>query len=129
MFEFNKDTFEIRMHQGDTGSFWVSATRSSGEDFGENDRALFTVTDPTSGENVIEREYALDDDDNLGNGVIHVELHNGDTDHLAAGIYDTEIRYVINPYRSGGKITDGDIVRTPAILKSTLTLMSVNREV
>jgi hypothetical protein len=77
---------------------------------------------------VIEREYALDDE-TLGNGVIRIEYKNADTDDLPPGQYSTEIRYIISPYRTDGKIVDGDVVRTPAILKSTLTLIGVIREV
>lgn len=115
------------MHCGDTGSYRVAAARSSGEPFGADDRALYTVTGQ-DGKNVIEREYRLDDE-TMGNGVIRIEFHNDDTDDLPAGQYQTEIRYVITPYREDGKIIDGDIVRTPIALKSTLTLLGVIREV
>lgn len=126
MFEMNGAA--VTMHCGDTGSYRVAAARSSGEPFGADDRALFTVRN-ASGENVIEREYVLDDDEVLGNGVIRIEYKNADTDDLAPGQYSTEIRYIINPYRENGKIVDGDVVRTPAVLKSTLTLIGVIREV
>lgn len=130
MFSVDKTTGAVTMHCGDTGAYKVAATRSSGDDFGENDVALYTVREPNTGEAVIEREYALDDDEGLGNGVILIQFHNADTDHLSPGIYSTEIRYVINPYRdSSGKVIDGDIVRTPPEMQSTLQLLGVIREV
>ena len=110
------------MHKGDTGAYYVNLSRSSGEAFGENDRALYTVK---QGVNIIiEREYALNDE-TLGNGRFLVAFRNSDTDTLAAGSYSTEIRVVINPIRSDGKIVDGDVVRTITASKSTLTILDV----
>lgn len=127
MFEVNPTNAAVTMHCGDTGSYRVAASRSSGEPFDAVDRALYTVQD-SAGKNVIEREYALDDE-TLGNGVIRIEFHNSDTDTLPPGQYNTEIRYFIGPYRVDGEIKDGNVVRTPIVLKSTLTLLSVLREV
>lgn len=127
MFEVNKETAAVTMHCGDTGSYAVAATRSSGDPFGADDRALFTVQD-ASGKIVIQREYRLDDAE-LGNGVILIEYHNPDTDQLPPGTYNTELRYIIHPYRTDGTIVNGDVVRTPPVLQSTLVLRAVYGEV
>lgn len=127
MFEVNRDTAAITMHQGDTGAVLYTATRSSGEPFGEDDVALYTVVDPY-GQIVIQRTYGLADAE-LGNGKFMVQFHNADTDHRPAGTYKTEVRYIINPYGSGAKPEDGDIVRTPPKLQSTLTILPVYGEV
>ena len=122
MFVIDPNNSAITMHKGDTGAYYVNLTRSSGEAFGENDRALYTVK---QGANIIiEREYALNDD-TLGNGRFLIAFRNSDTDTLAAGSYSTEIRVVINPIRSDGKIVDGDVVRTITASKSTLTILDV----
>jgi len=122
MFVIGPNNSAITMHKGDTGAYYVNLSRSSGEAFGENDRALYTVK---QGVNIIiEREYALNDE-TLGNGRFLVAFRNSDTDTLAAGSYSTEIRVVINPIRSDGKIVDGDVVRTITASKSTLTILDV----
>lgn len=122
MFVIDPNNSAITMHKGDTGAYYVNLTRSSGEAFGENDRALYTVK---QGVNIIiEREYALNDE-TLGNGRFLIAFRNSDTDTLAAGSYSTEIRVVINPIRSDGKIVDGDVVRTITASKSTLTILDV----
>lgn len=126
MFVIDPNNSAITMHKGDTGAYYVNLSRSSGEAFGENDRALYTVK---QGANIIiEREYALDDE-TLGNGRFLIAFRNSDTDTLAAGSYSTEIRVVINPIRSDGKIVDGDVVRTITASKSTLTILDVLKEV
>jgi hypothetical protein len=126
MFVIDPNNSAITMHKGDTGAYYVNLTRSSGEAFGENDRALYTIK---QGANIIiEREYALNDE-TLGNGRFLIAFRNSDTDTLAAGSYSTEIRVVINPIRSDGKIVDGDVVRTITASKSTLTILDVLKEV
>lgn len=126
MFVIDPNNSAITMHKGDTGAYYVNLTRSSGESFGENDRALYTIK---QGANIIiEREYALNDE-TLGNGRFLIAFRNSDTDTLAAGSYSTEIRVVINPIRSDGKIVDGDVVRTITASKSTLTILDVLKEV
>lgn len=126
LFQINTANGAVTMHVGDTGSYTVTAARASGTAFTNDDRALYTVTS-SLGAKVIERIYELNTE--LGNGKILIEFHNSDTDQLAPGVYNTEIRYIINPDWDGQKIVDGDIVRTPAILKSTLTLQGVIGEV
>lgn len=127
MFEFNPENSQITMHRGDTGAYKVSLTRSSGEPFSEGDVALYTVK---QGSNIlIDREYALNDDEGVGNGSFIVAFRNSDTDTWADGIYNTELRVVINPIRSGGQVVDGDVVRTITRSKSTLTILSVQKEV
>lgn len=131
MFSINEHG-AITMHQGDTGAFLGKVAREDGEDFGEGDVALYTVRNG-SGENLIEREYALDDDEGLGNGRFLVVFHNSDTDdpeRWPVGTYQTEVRIVVNPYRdSAGKVVDGDIVRVPENGQNTLTIQDVYRKV
>lgn len=96
-FEINKDNSAISMHRGDTGAFSVTLKRTSGEAFGPNDRAIYTIKSGSTTK--IEREYALDDE-TLGNGKFIVGFRNSDTDTWAAGPYTTEIRVAINPIRN-----------------------------
>lgn len=122
----------ITMHRGDTGAFLGRASREDGEDFVTGDVALFTVRNG-AGANLIEREYALDDDEGLGNGRFLVVFHNYDTDDpelWPAGTYQTEMRVVVHPYRdANGVIIDGDIVRVPENGQSTLVIEEVYRKV
>lgn len=111
MFRVNYETGEIVMNVGDTGSFEVKGERDDLTPWTDDDRAVFTVRN-AAGENVITRVYGLNDEE-LGNGVILIEFHNGDTDDLDPGSYSWELRFVVNPYYDGETIVDGDIVRTP----------------
>ena len=97
MFEINKDTSAVTMHRGDTGAYYANLRRKSGEDFGENDRAIYTVKNGATV--MIEREFKLDDE-NLGNGKILIAFRNSDTDTWPGGTYTTEIRVAINPKRN-----------------------------
>lgn len=128
MFQIDPNNSAITMHRGDTGAYWVTLTRSSGDPFGEDDRAIYTVK--SGAEILIEREYALDDDEGAGNGKFLVAFRNSDTDTWAAGQYQTEIRVAINPIRdSSGKIADGDTIRTITASKSSITIMDVLKEI
>lgn len=113
MFEVDEETGAIEMNVGDTGAFEVEGTRDDDVAWTEDDRAVFTVKNG-AGEIVIERVYRLDDEE-LGNGVVLVQLHNADTDSLDPGAYTWEMRYIVRPYWDGGRIVDGNIVRTPGI--------------
>lgn len=119
---FYIDNYTIHLSIGDTASFTVSAT---GYTFQTDDRALLTIKDQ-SGKVVFEKAYSLTT--NLGNGKFLVELHNEDTDSLAAGNYKWDVRYVIHPYYSDGRIVDGDQVITP-MSPQQLILMTVAGEV
>ena len=132
MFQVNNATGAIVMNVGDTGSIEVHATRSDSEDWGEDDRAVFTVRNG-AGQNIITRIYHLDDAE-LGNGVVLIQFHNDDTDDLDPGVYSWELRYVVNPYYdSNGNIVDGDIVRTPGVLGDgepmSITLKAVQAKI
>ena len=130
MFEFNPENSQVTMHRGDTGAYKVTLTRSSGKPFGENDGALYTVKQGSN--TLIDREYALNDDDGVGNGSFIIAFRNSDTDTWADGTYNTEIRVAINPIRnpaSTGPVVDGDVVRTITRSKSTLTILSVQKEI
>ena len=113
MFAVDAATGAIEMNVGDTGAFEVAGTRDDGDAWTEDDRAVFTVKNG-AGEIVIERIYRLDDEE-LGNGVVLVQLHNADTDSLDPGAYTWEMRWIVRPYWDGGRIVDGDVVRTPGI--------------
>lgn len=137
MFNVDLETMEITMHRGDTGAFKVSATRESGTAWTSADRALLTID--KDGTPVIQRFYRLDTA--LGNGKIQIEFHNDDTDTLENGQYNTELRYIINPYWDGtapvndvtdalavdASIVGGDIVRT--VIQSTLKIDDIYGEV
>ena len=114
MFRVDEETGLIEMNVGDTGAFEIAGERTDGVAFTADDRAVFTVRN-AAGQIVIERIYALDNQE-LGNGVALVQLHNNDTDELDPGAYTWEVRFVVHPYYDeNGQIVDGDIVRTPGI--------------
>jgi len=94
------ETGNIRMNQGDTGSFKVKCSRSSGESWPDTARMLYTITNGT-GEIVMQRIYRLDDQWGLGDGVVLIEFHNDDTDQWPAGDYLTERRYDLTPIWDG----------------------------
>ena len=125
--EINPDNSAITMHRGDTGAYYVTLALKSGEDFQEGDVALYTVK---QGDTVkISREYPLNDDDGAGNGRFLIAFRNSDTDTWAAGSYNTEIRVVLSPNRTSGKVVDGNTVRTITKSKSTITILDVLKEV
>jgi hypothetical protein len=125
--EINPDTSAITMHKGDTGAYWVQLGLTSGESFEDGDVALYTVK---QGDTVkISREYPLDDDEGAGNGRFLVSFRNSDTDTWAEGAYNTEIRVVLSPKRTSGKVVDGNTVRTITKSKSTITILGVLKEV
>lgn len=141
MFNVDLETMEITMHQGDTGSFKIGATRGSGEAWTDDDRALFTVRNQ-QGEAVMMRYYRLDDQYDLGNGKILVEFHNDDTDQWEPGTYNTELRFDVSPVWDGdpptgrcenallpgvAKMIEGPVVRT--VIQSTLTIQNVLGEI
>lgn len=137
-FQFDTATGDIRMNQGDTGSFKVKCTRSSGESWDEYARMLFTIRNP-QGEIVMQRIYRLDDQYDLGDGTVLVEFHNDDTDTWSPGAYTMERRYNVSPIWEGtpstarcvdalqpgaAKMIEGVPVRT--VFKGTLTIESVD---
>ena len=124
MFQIDPNTCAVTMHKGDTGAYDVTLSRSDGEPFTENDVAIYKVTLGTT--EMIRREYALDGETN---GKITIAFHNADTDTWATGSYSTEIRVVVNAVHQDGKVVNGDIVRTPPQLKSTLTILGVLEDI
>ena len=138
MFAVNLETMEITMHQGDTGSFKIGAARKSGTAWTEDDRALFTVRNQ-QGEIVMQRIYRLDDQWDLGDGVVLIEFHNADTDTWTPGTYTMERRYDVTPIWEGTPSTarcvdqlgpgthatmvEGDTVRT--VFNGTLIIDGV----
>ena len=99
-FHVDLDTMNIQMNKGDTGAFFVKATRAGGDAWTEDDRALFTIKDQ-QGEIVLQRFYRLDDQWDVGDGVIMIEFHNDDTDTWPAGTYSIERRYNVDPTWDG----------------------------
>ena len=104
MFIVDTDTNEIRLSCGDTGAIDINV---DGYEFGELDRALFTIK--TSGGQVVKQHiYPIE------NGKFTVTFYNRDTDTLSPGGYRWDIRFVIHPYYDeSGNIVDGDQVLTP----------------
>jgi len=125
MFSVNKDTMAISLHKGDTGAFTVTMSLRSGEPFVDGDVAIFEVWRGTT--LMMHREFNLQPDEatytEYGDGKFLLAFRNSDTDTWAAGSYSTEIRVSLNPIRSGGKVVDGDTVRT--MVQSTLTILDV----
>jgi hypothetical protein len=142
MFKVDYDTMAITMHQGDTGSFKIGATRESGAAWTEDDRMQFTVMNG-QGEIVMQRYYRLDDQYDLGDGKVLVEFHNDDTDQWPAGTYSTELRFDVSPVWDGTPIPtgrcedalvagmphmiEGPVVRT--VIQSTLTIQGILGEI
>lgn len=137
---FNHDntTGDITMNAGDTGSFFVRCRRKSGAAWTEDARMLYTITDG-SGQIVLQRIYRLDDQWDVGDGVVLIEFHNDDTDDWEPGTYQTERRYNVSPIWDGTPSTarcvnalaagtahmiEGVPVRT--VFKGTLTIEGVS---
>ena len=139
-FQHDNETRDIIMNAGDTGSFKVHCSRQSGEDWPETARMLYTIRDQ-QGEIVLQRIYRLDDQWDLGDGVVLIEFHNDDTDTWAPGPYTFERRCVVNPVwdgtppegkcedalRAGVQMIEGDIVRT--VCQGSLTIEDIHGEV
>lgn len=134
-FEFDKSTWAIKMHAGDTGSEWLGGRRKSGTPWTSADRCLFTVR--KGSEIVMQRIYRLDNQWGAGDGIFLFEMHNNDTDTWETGTYDTEWRFDVNPSWDGtppegrcvngltaeAHMIEGDIVRTK--VQSTLEIKAV----
>ena len=90
----------IEMNQGDTGSFKVHCGRKSGDTWPDTARMLYTIRN-ANGEIVLQRIYRLDDQWDLGDGVVLIEFHNDDTDDWPIGTYYTERRYNVTPIWNG----------------------------
>ena len=124
-FQVDLETMDIKMNRGDTGAFFVKGTRAGGDDWTSDDRALFTIKDQ-QGTIMMQRFYRLDDQWDVGNGVIMIEFHNDDTDTWDPGQYSVELRFDVDPVWEGtppvgrcenalattARIVEGSIVRT-----------------
>ena len=138
-FNFDKTTGNIDMYAGDTGSFFVKVDRESGDAWPDTARLLFTVKNG-QGEIVMQRIYRLDDQWEVGDGVVLFEFHNDDTDTWDPGQYSTEMRVDLDPIWEGTPSTarcvdqlgpgdhavmvEGVPVRT--VFKGTLVINSVD---
>ena len=125
----DKSSMAVTMHRGDTGAYWVQLERANGDDFVAGDVAIYEVK---AGDEVkIHREYDLQPetptDIEPGDGRFLVAFRNSDTDTWGGGAYSTEIRVVLNPIRSDGRVVDGDTVRT--VIKSMITITDVLIEI
>ena len=139
-FQVDLATCDIKMNRGDTGSFWVVASRKSEAAWTEDDRMLMTIRDAQN-EIVMQRFYRLDDQWDQGDGIVLIEFHNDDTDTWPTGQYSLELRFVIAPrwngtaptgrcvnaLTAGVKMIEGDVVRTE--IHSTLTVDDIYGEV
>ena len=139
-FRVDFETGDIKMNRGDTGSFWVHASRKSEEAWTADDRMLFTVKNG-QGEIVMQRIYRLDDQWGQGDGFVLIEFHNDDTDQWETGTYNMERRYDVNPRWEGtapdgrcvdaltasARMIEGDIVRTK--FQGSLTIDNILGEV
>ena len=139
-FQVDFETGDIKMNKGDTGSFWVHASRKSEEQWTEDDRMLFTIRNG-QGEIVLQRFYRLDDQWGQGDGFVLIEFHNDDTDTWETGQYTVERRYnvaprwngtapagrCVNALTAGVRMIEGDIVRT--VTQSQLTIDNILGEV
>ena len=142
MFNVDLEDGAITMHRGDTGSYKVHASRKDGTSWTADDRMLYTVRN-AQGEIVLQRFYRLDDQWDLGDGVVLVEFHNDDTDSWENGQYSVERRYVIDPIWEGtaptsrcadaltadARMVEGAIVRVPATGHTTMVLDDIYGEV
>lgn len=99
-FQHNNETGDIIMNAGDTGSFKVHCSRKSREAWPDTARMLYTIRDQ-QGQIVMQRIYRMDDQYDLGDGVVLIEFHNDDTDDWQNGTYYTERRYNVNPIWDG----------------------------
>ena len=99
-FQPDYESGDIKMNAGDTGSMIVRCTQKDGDQWTSDDRMLFTIRNQ-QGEIMIQRIYRLDDQYDLGNGVVLIEFHNDDTDDWEAGDYSMERRYNIAPIWDG----------------------------
>lgn len=136
-FEFDNDTGDIAMYAGDTGSFFFRIKRTSGDDWPDTARALFTVKKES--DIVMQRLYRLDDQWGVGDGIMLIEFHNDDTDEWVPGSYTTEFRVDMEPVWQGtpstarcvdqlaegaAKMIEGVPVRT--VFKGSLEIKSVD---
>ena len=138
-FHFDKTTGDINMYAGDTGSFFMKVEREDSSDpWPDTARMLYTIKN-AAGEIVLQRIYRLDDQWDVGDGIILIEFHNDDTDTWDPGQYATEMRVNLGPVWEGTPSTarcvdqlgpgehavmvEGVPVRT--VFKGNLTINSV----
>ena len=118
---FDVQDYVITLSRGDTGALKVNATATldgSPFDFGEDDRALFSIKN-ANGEIIMQKVCEMTDNS------FTVYFLNGDTDSLAPGAFSWDVRYIIHPYYDAtGKIVDGDQVITPKT-PMNMTLLTV----
>ncbi len=134
--ERNANASVISLFSGDTGSFFIQAERESGEPWTENDRMQMTIK---RGDTImLQRWYRLDDQWDMGDGVMLIEFHNEDTDEWTPGTYAMERRYSVNPswltgeapegrcvdaIGSGNEMISGEVVDT--VIQGTFTVRQI----
>ena len=99
-FEFNTETGDVNLYAGDTGSFFIRFARTGENEWPDTARMLYTVKN-AQGETVMQRLYRLDDQWDVGDGIVLFEFHNDDTDEWPAGNYTTEMRIDLDPVWEG----------------------------
>lgn len=130
MFEVDKNTMAVTLHQGDTGAFWCMLDLGSGNEFVEGDVAIFEVWQNKT--LMMHREYELQPETPTdicpGDGKFLIAFRNSDTENWTPGAaYNSEIRVSLNPVREDGKVVDGNTVRT--IVQSTINIRAVRIEI
>ena len=98
-FVFDKNTGNVNMYAGDTGSFFLRVQRESVDSWPDTARMLFTVKGAEG--IVLQRIYRLDDQWDVGDGIVLIEFHNDDTDDWTPGEYATEMRVSLEPVWEG----------------------------
>ena len=127
--DIDLQTTAITMHKGDTGAYWEEWELDDGEPFEEGDIAIYEVWQGQTRK--IHREFELQPETPTdicpGNGKFLIAFRNSDTDTWAVGTYQTELKMVLNPVRTSGKVVDGNTVRT--VMQSTIQIKPVYIEV
>lgn len=125
MWSVDKNTMAVTMHKGDTGAYWVTLAKGSGDEFIAGDVAIYEVWQGQNRKMHREFELAPEEPTDIcpGGGRFLVAFRNSDTDTWNAGTYKSEIRVALNPIRADGSVVDGDTVRT--VVTSTITVQDV----
>lgn len=99
----DKNSMAVTMHRGDTGAYYCTAMRASGNEWEDGDVAIYKVVRQDRRE-MIYREFnlqpAVPNSLELGDGKFLIAFLNSDTDTWEAGTYNTEIRIARRPRRN-----------------------------
>ena len=96
--------YGISIRRGDTGSVTI---RTTGYDFGVEDRALFTIKD---GDRKTIRRDVL----SIVNNAVTIEFTHADTKSMKVGNYTWDVRFITDPtYDENDNLTGGTDIDTP----------------